>query len=64
MAFIFRHEERQKFAAASPLPEREAGRPLWHTAAFFAVSVGIPLFANWGAAAQDAGLFATVHSIK
>ena len=28
MAFIFRHEERQKVAAAAAMPEPEAGRPL------------------------------------
>jgi uncharacterized membrane protein YraQ (UPF0718 family) len=64
MAFLFRHEERQKVAAAAALPEPEAGRPLAHTAAFFATMVGILVFANWGAASQTTGFFAAVFAVK
>ena len=64
MAFIFRHEERQKIAAAAAMPEPEAGRPLSHTAAFFATMVGILVFANWGAASQTTGFFAAVFAAK
>jgi len=64
MAFIFRHEEKAKAAAVIALPEPEAGRPLSQTAAFFAVLVGILVFANWGAASQTTGFFAAVHSAK
>jgi hypothetical protein len=64
MAFIFRGEERTKAAAAFVLPEPEAGRPLSQTAAFFAVLVGILVFANWGAASQTTGFFATVFAFK
>jgi uncharacterized membrane protein YraQ (UPF0718 family) len=64
MAFVFRHEEQKKAAAAIALPEPEAGRPLWQTAAFFAVLVGILVFANWGAASQTTGFFATVFAAK
>jgi len=64
MAFIFRHEEQAKVAAAIALPEQEAGRPLSQTAAFFAVLVGILVFANWGDASQTTGFFAAVHSAK
>jgi hypothetical protein len=64
MALIFRHEEQQKAAAAVALPEHEGGRPLAQTAAFFAVLVGILVFANWGAASQTTGFFAAVYSAK
>jgi len=64
MAFIFRGEEKTKAAAAFALPEPEAGRPLSQTAAFFAVLVGILVFANWGAASQTTGFFAAVFSVK
>jgi hypothetical protein len=64
MALMFRHEEQQKAAAAVALPDSEAGRPLVQTAAFFAVLVGILVFANWGAASQKSGLFATVYSVR
>ena len=53
-----------KVAAAATLPEPEAGRPLWQTATFFAVLVGILIFANWGAASQTTGFFAAVYSVK
>ena len=64
MALIFRHEERQKAAVAVASPEPEGGRPLSQTSAFFAVLVGILVFANWGAASQTTGFFAAVYSTK
>jgi uncharacterized membrane protein YraQ (UPF0718 family) len=64
MATIFRREEQAKVAAAAALPEPEAGRPLWQTATFFAVQVGILVFANWGAASQTTGFFAAIYVIK
>ena len=64
MALIFRQEEQQKAASAVALAEPEAGRPLSQTAAFFAVLVGILVFANWGAASQTTGFFAAVFSVK
>ena len=64
MAFIFRHEERQKVAAAAALPQPATGRPLAHTAAFFATMVGILVFANWGAASQTSGFFAAIFAAK
>jgi len=63
MATIFRREEQAKVAAAT-LPESEAVRPLWQTATFFAIQVGILVFANWGAGSQTTGFFATVYGIK
>jgi hypothetical protein len=64
MALLFRREEQQKAAAAAALPTPAAGRPLAHTAAFFATLVGILVFANWGAAAQSTGFFAAVFAAK
>ena len=64
MAFLFRHEEQHKAAAAAALPEPETGRPLWHTAVFFTAIVGILVFANWGAASQTTGFFAAVFALK
>ena len=64
MAPIFRHDEQHKAAAAVALPEPEAGRSLSQTGAFFAVLVGILVFANWGAAAQTTGFFAAVFAVK
>jgi len=49
MHFIFRKEEEVKAIAQAGLPEPETVRPLWQNASFFAVMVGILIFANWGA---------------
>ena len=64
MAFLFRDDERQKVATVAALPEPEAGRPLTQTAAFFATMIGILVFANWGAASQTTGFFASVFAVK
>ena len=64
MALIFRAEEKKKAAASFALPEADGGRPLWQTATFFAVLVGILVFANWGAASQATGFFAAVFAVK
>jgi uncharacterized membrane protein YraQ (UPF0718 family) len=48
MHFFFRKEERQKQEAAMAMPEPEQGRPLWQTATFVALMIGILVFANWG----------------
>jgi uncharacterized protein len=64
MALIFRAEEQKKGAASFALPEADVGRPLWQTATFFAVLVGILVFANWGAASQETSFFAAVFSVK
>lgn len=63
MAFIFRKEERAKTAAAAALPEEPPSRLLWQTASFFAVMVGILVFANWGGGGQD-GFFGAAHAAK
>ena len=49
MAFVFRKEEAEKAAAQAKAPEPEVARPLWQNAVFFAIMIGILVFANWGA---------------
>ena len=56
-------------AEAAPDAARISGGPpgrnsLWETSAYFAVLVGILVFANWGAPAGTGGLFEAVHSAK
>ncbi len=63
MAFFFRREEQAKTARAANLPDPPPGRPLWQTGTFFAVMVGILVFANWGGAGE-AGFFGMVHAVK
>lgn len=64
MAWFFRHEEKEKVAKAVQMPEPEQTRPLSQTAAFFAVMIGILVFANWGAPAGQEGFFAAVFAAK
>jgi uncharacterized membrane protein YraQ (UPF0718 family) len=49
MHFVFRKEEEEKANGQAGMPEPEVARPLWQNAAFFAVMIGILVFANWGA---------------
>ena len=63
MAYLFRKEERTKAAKAAHLTEPPPGRPLWETASFFGVMVGMLVFANWGTS-ENGGFFALVHGVK
>ena len=49
MHLLYRKEELQKADAQAELPAPEVARPLWQNALFFAVMIGILVFANWGA---------------
>lgn len=64
MALIFRNEEKEKVAKAAQLPELPPARPLWKTASFFGVMVGILVFANWGGSEGGLGFFSAIYSIK
>jgi hypothetical protein len=48
MHFIYRREELEKANGQMNMPEPQVRRPLWQNALFFAVMVGILVFANWG----------------
>jgi uncharacterized protein len=49
MHFIYRKEELDKANGQMAIPEPEVSRPLWKNAVFFAVMIGVLVFANWGA---------------
>jgi uncharacterized protein len=49
MHLIYHKEEMEKANAQVAMPEPEVTRPLWQNAVFFAVMIGILVFANWGA---------------
>jgi len=65
MHLIFRKEEIAKAEAQAALPKVEVPRPLWQTAAYFALMVGILIFANWAkpAGAQH-GVWHAVFTAK
>ncbi len=64
MAFIFRKEELQKIEAQAGFPEPEVARPLWQNALFFAVMVGILVFANWAEPTEMVGTWAAIYAAK
>ena len=49
MHFIYRKEEIEKANGQANMAEPEVSRPLWKNGLFFAVMMGVLVFANWGA---------------
>jgi len=64
MHFIFRKEEIAKAEAEALLLEPQVTRPLGQNIVYFALMVGILVFANWGKPIESAGLWSLVYSIK
>lgn len=64
MAFIFRKEELEKIEAQAGFPEPEVAHPLWQNALFFAVMVGILVFANWAEPTEMVGTWAAIYAAK
>lgn len=64
MAFIFRREELEKIEAQAEFPGSEVNRPLWQNTLFFAVMVGILVFANWAKPTESIGIWATIYTTK
>ena len=64
MHLLFRREEQAKAEAALHLPEPEVERPLWQNVIYFAVMVGILVFATWGKPQQPVGIWHAVYSVK
>jgi uncharacterized membrane protein YraQ (UPF0718 family) len=64
MHLIFRKEEQARAEAQAGFPQPEAGRPLWKTVVYFALMVGILVFANWGKPQTDNAVWGAVYSAK
>jgi uncharacterized protein len=64
MHTIYRKEEMEKANGQMGMPEPEVTRPLWQNAIFFAVMIGVLVFANWGAPQDESGLWHSIHSAK
>jgi hypothetical protein len=64
MHMLFRKEEQAKAEAAMHLPEPEVQRPLWQNGVYFAVMVGILIFATWGKPSEPSGWWNAIYSIK
>jgi len=62
---IFRKEELEKANAAMTLPDdSDGGRPLGQTAIYFAILVGVLVFANWGKPESASGVWQLLYSLK
>jgi len=58
MQLIFRKEDNERVAAAAmTVQEAAAGRPLWKNVLYFAVMVGILVFANWARSGDVRAVF-------
>jgi uncharacterized membrane protein YraQ (UPF0718 family) len=65
MHVIFRKEEQERTEATlATMAAHEGGRPLWKTTIYFALMVGILVFANWGKPDSDVGLWYSIYSLK
>lgn len=64
MHFIFRKNEKEKAKTQIAMPEMEVSRPLWKNTIYFALMVGILVFANWGRPDSPSGFWHMVYSSK
>ncbi len=64
MHFFFRKEEMEKAEVQMAMPEEEVCRPLWQNAVYFAMMIGILVFANWGKTEETSGLWFVIYSNK
>ncbi len=64
MHLIYRREEAARVESAVPIPDAEETRPLWQTGVYFAAMVGLLVFANWGKAESNDGVWHAICSSK
>jgi len=64
MHLFFRKSEAERARAAAFQEPEEEGRPLWQSAAFFGVLVGILVMANWGRPESTEGLWYGIYTWK
>ena len=64
MQLVFRRSEQARAEAAPPVVPEDEGRSLWRNALYFGAMVGFLVFANWGAPAGAAGIWAAIYGVK
>ena len=64
MHFLFRKEEEKREPVELAPGEEKEPRPLWKTAVYFGVMVGLLVFMNWGRAGSEMGLWHAVYQAK
>jgi uncharacterized protein len=64
MHLVYRKEELARARAPLLLPASGESRPLWQTASYFAVLIGVLVFANWGQPQATGGAWFQVWNAK
>jgi len=64
MHFLYRKEEKEKSEIQMAVPQEDNQRPLFHNAIYFALMIGILVFANWGSPDVEEGIWWTIFSNK
>jgi hypothetical protein len=64
MHFIYRHETTERRRTQAIMPAAETARPLWQTTLYFAMLVGILVFANFGAPRTQDSMWWQIYSFK
>ncbi|TVQ23822.1 MAG: hypothetical protein EA367_02115 [Leptolyngbya sp. DLM2.Bin15] len=64
MQFIFRNDVLEPVKAPSMLLEEDEMRPLWQNGLFFAVLVGLLVFANWANPNVTTGVWYAIYALK
>jgi len=64
MSFLFRKEEIERSKAEVAVSDSVVSRPLWQNTVYFALLVGILVFANWSQPDGESGLWSIVYSNK
>jgi len=64
MQIIFGREDEKAATPVMVSQDDEGSRPLWKNVVYFALMVGILVFANWGKSDQAAGFWHMIYNIK
>ena len=64
MQLTFRKEEAEPHDGGLVVPEDDNGRRLWQNGLYFAVMVGVLVFANWGEPSSERGVWWAIFSAK
>jgi uncharacterized membrane protein YraQ (UPF0718 family) len=64
MHYLFRKEEMEKAEVQMAMPEQETSRTLLQNGVYFAMLIGILVFANWGKTQAASGLWFQIYTHK
>jgi len=64
MQVIFRREELERANGGLVFPEDAGSHPLWQTAVYFALMIGVLVFANWGRPDVEIGVWHAIWMLR